>query len=137
LHSTNKSKGNIDEEIEEEIVTDNIKNNTVNNKGADKVTSVEFEESYKDLCENSCPYLFEMFRGENKLPTRILNVILGELISLLGKSDKSIDFFYHNGKCGHAIIVPQAKSQISFMEYAWKFKWVESMLEYVAGRDCN
>jgi hypothetical protein len=117
LHSTNKSKGNIDEEIEEEIVTDNIKNNTVNNKGADKVTSVEFEESYKDLCEN--------------------NVILGELISLLGKSDKSIDFFYHNGKCGHAIIVPQAKSQISFMEYAWKFKWVESMLEYVAGRDCN
>jgi hypothetical protein len=137
LHSTNKSKGNIDKEIEEEIVTDNIKNDTVNKEEADKVTLVEFEESYKDLCENSCPYLFEMFGGENKLPTHILNVIFGDLISLLGKSDKSIDFVYGNGKCGHAIIVPQAKSQISFMEYARKFKWVESMLEYVVGQDCD
>jgi hypothetical protein len=33
--------------------------------------------------------------------------------------------------------VPQAKSQISFMEYARKFKWIESMLEHVAGRDCD
>ena len=48
-----------------------------------------------------------------------------------------LTFVYGNGKCGHAIIVPQAKSQISFMEYARKFKWVESMLEHVAGQDCD
>ena len=59
MHSTNKSKGNIDKEIEEEIVTDNIKNDTVNKEEADKVTLVEFEESYKDLCENSCPYFLK------------------------------------------------------------------------------
>jgi hypothetical protein len=78
-----------------------------------------------------------MFGGKNKLPTCVLNVFFGELISLLGKSDKSIDFVYGNGKCGRAIIVPQAKSQISFMDYARKFKWVKSMLEHVAGRNCD
>jgi hypothetical protein len=82
-----------------------------------------------------------MFGGREKLPTRVLNiiffnVIFGELFTLLGKSDKPIDFVYGNGKCGRAIIVPQAKSQISFMEYARKFKWVESMLEHVSGQDC-
>jgi hypothetical protein len=75
--------------------------------------------------EKSCPYLFEMFGGK-KIPTHVLNVIFGELIALLGKSDKSIDFVYGNGECGHAIIVSHAKSQFSFMEYARKFKWEES-----------
>ena len=65
MHSTNKLNGIIDEEIEEAFVADNVKNDTVNNKEADKVNSVEFEESYKDLCGNSCPYLFEMFGGKN------------------------------------------------------------------------
>jgi hypothetical protein len=53
---------------------------------------MEFEESYKDLGEKSCPYLFEMFGGKNKLPTCVLNDIFGELITFRGKSDKSIDF---------------------------------------------
>jgi hypothetical protein len=66
---------------------------------------MDFEENYKELCENNWPYLFQMFEGRDKLPTRAsLNVILGELFTLVGKSDKSIDFVYGNGKCGHAII---------------------------------
>jgi hypothetical protein len=31
------------------------------------------------------------------------------LLSLLGKSDKSTEFVYGNGRCGRATIVPQAK----------------------------
>ncbi len=105
LHSTNRLHGAIEDEIEDNIIAER-KNDSINNKEADKITSMEFKENYKELCENSCPYHFQMFGGRDKLPTHVLNVIFGVLFTLLGKSDKSIVFLYDNGKCDHAVIVP-------------------------------
>jgi hypothetical protein len=47
-----------------------------------------------------------MFGGKDILPTCALNNNFGELLTLLGKNDKSIDFVHGNGKCGNDIIVP-------------------------------
>ncbi len=33
--------------------------------------------------------------------------------------------------------MPQTKTQPAFMEHVRKLKWVERMLDHVAGRDCD
>ncbi len=59
-----------------------------------------------------------------------------ELFKILGnKSSASVDFEYKNGNRGHAIIVPRVKHKDSFKTQATKSKWIESLLDHVAGSD--
>jgi hypothetical protein len=135
-HLSDKSYGD-EFRIEDGILAENEPDATITNDEAKSKPTIQFEEDYKQLSENTCPNLFKMFRGEDRAPTHILNALFSELLSLLGKSDKSVDFVYGNGRCGRAIIVPQAKSQPAFMEYARKFKWIENILDHVAGGYCD
>ncbi len=121
-----------EDSMEDGIIAEE-QDDTITNKEPEKMPKIKFEEDYKELSENICPNLFQMFRGKDRAPTRVLNALFSELLGLLGTNNISVDFVYRNGKGGRAIIVPQAKSQPAFMEHARKFKWVESLLDHVAG----
>ena len=71
---------------------------TITNKEPEKMPTINFEEDYKELSENSCPNLFQMFRGKDRAPTHVLNALFSELLGLLGTNNKSVDFVYGNGK---------------------------------------
>jgi hypothetical protein len=88
-------------------------------------------EDCKCISKEELPILFQMFRGEQNIPTCILNTLFCELLNVMKRKDNSVNFIYGNGKCGHAIIMPQVKTLPSFMENVQKLKWVESMLEHI------
>ncbi len=74
------------------------------------------------------------FSGESIVSKHHLNALLLELFKILGnKSSASVDFEDKNGNWGHAIIVPRVKHQDSFQKQAKKLKWIESLLDHVAG----
>jgi hypothetical protein len=52
------------------------------------------------------------------------------MLTVLGDGS-CIDFLYQNDK------VPQVTSQGSFMEQACRVKWIDKMLDHLAGGDCS
>ena len=96
-----------------------------------------FVEDHKCISKEESPILFQMFTGKQTILTRILNALFCELVNVLKKNNNSVDFSFANDKCGRAIIMPQAKTLSSFMEKARKLKWVESMLDHLAGDNCD
>ncbi len=55
-------------------------------------------------------------------------------MSVLG-DNTTIDFLNGNGKKGRAIVVPQVRTQAGFMEQARMLRWINSMLDHIAGGD--
>jgi hypothetical protein len=47
------------------------------------------------------------------------------------------DFFYGNVQKGLAVVMRKVKSQQSFLEQAQKLKWIEKLLNHLAGTDCD
>ncbi len=82
------------EDVKEDEILAEEQDATIMNEEAEMKPTIKFKEDYKQLSESSCPNHFQMFRGEDRVPTRVLNALFSELFSLLGKSDKSIDFVY-------------------------------------------
>jgi hypothetical protein len=91
-----------------------------------------FLEEYKEINKDKSPILFDLFQGKESIPARLLNALFCELQNVLKKNDSSVDFTYANGKPGRAVILTKVKTQASFLEYAWKLKWIDSMLQHIA-----
>ncbi len=73
------------------------------------------------------PLLLHMFRGNDKVPKNQLNAVLLEIFSLL-----KTKFFYNNGNKGQALIIPQVKSQDSFILQAKRLHWIDEMLSHIS-----
>ncbi len=83
----------------------------------------------KNACLNDKlhPNIFQIFGGEDKVPMNVLTALFGELLTILGKKQNSVDFTYLNGKKGRVVIVSQVKSLPSFIEQARRLQWINSM----------
>jgi hypothetical protein len=71
--------------------------------------------------------------GGGGKPLRVLTAIFAELLSTLGNNNHYVDFHYLSGRKGRMLIVPQVKSIHAFMEQAQKLRWIDYMLEHLAG----
>jgi hypothetical protein len=90
-------------------------------------------ESVLDLSLGGTPLLLQLLgSGSGTIQKQQLNAILLEIFSLMGNKSNSVDFVYKNGHKGRAIIVPQVKSQDSFMLQAKRISWIETLLEHIA-----
>ncbi len=85
-----------------------------------------------DLSLGGTPRLLQLFGGNERVPKHQLNAILLEIFSLLRTKSNSVDFFYNNGNKGRAIIIPQVKSQDSFMRQAKRLHWIDEMLSHIS-----
>ncbi len=47
--------------------------------------------------------------------------------------DNAVDFSYLNDQKGRAVIIPQVKSLPAFMEQARRMRWIDSLLDHIAG----
>ncbi|MFN9979334.1 MAG: hypothetical protein ACK53Y_05450, partial [bacterium] len=54
------------------------------------------------------------------------------MLSILGGNNNSVDFTYLNGQKGRVVMIPMAKSLSSFMDQAWKLRWIESIMDHIA-----
>jgi hypothetical protein len=57
-----------------------------------------FLEEYKEINKDKSPILFDLFKGKESIPARLLNALFCELQNVLKKNDSSVDFTYANGK---------------------------------------
>jgi hypothetical protein len=103
-------------------------------KDATTSPSVFWKEDTVCINPTKCPNLFKVI--PQNCPKHYITALFSEMLTILGEGN-SIDFFYGNDKRGHAIIVPQVKTLPGFMEQARKLKWLERMLEHLAGGDCD
>jgi hypothetical protein len=94
-----------------------------------------FEETYIAFNPGETPNLFQLFGGSDKVPKQHFDAILLELFPVMGNKSNVVDFEYRNGNRGRTIIVPQDRNHSSFMKQAKKLRWVESLLEHLAGDD--
>jgi hypothetical protein len=101
-------------------------------KDATTSPSVVWEEDTVCINPTKCPNLFKVV--PQKCPKRYITALFSEMLTVLGEGN-SIDFVYANDKRGRAIIVPQVKTLSGFMEQARKLKWLDKMLEHIAGGD--
>jgi hypothetical protein len=92
-----------------------------------------WEEDYPNIDVKRHPNLFLLIGEGKKTPLRVLTAIFAELLSILGNNNNYVDFHYLNGRKGHVLIVPQVKSLHAFMEQARKLRWIDYMLEHLAG----
>jgi len=70
--------------------------------------------------------------ANEKVRAQQLQAIFRELLVHLASSHQ-IDWLHCNGRKARAVVIPQVRDEASFMREAWKEKWVESILEHVAG----
>jgi hypothetical protein len=84
------------------------------------------------LNEDNFPVLSSLVSANEKVRARQLHAIFRELLVHLASSHQ-IDWLHRNGRKARAVIIPQVRDKASFMREAWKEKWVESILEHVAG----
>jgi hypothetical protein len=84
------------------------------------------------LNEDNFPVLSSLVGANEKVRARQLQAIFRELLVHLASS-RQIDWLHHNGRKARAVIIPQVREKASFMREAWREKWVESILEHVAG----
>ena len=83
------------------------------------------------------PNLHQLFGSNTATPRRLLNTLSGELSSILGYGESTVDFEYNNGRKGRAVLLPKVKSQDSFLEQARRLQWIEKMLDHLAGGDMD
>ena len=105
-------------------------------KEKDTITSPFEVWKEKSICINptKCPNLFKS--SPDNCPKCCITALLSEMLAILGE-ENSIDFVRGNDKRVLAIIVPQVKTQSGFMEQAQKLKWLDEMLEHLAGGNCD
>lgn len=77
--------------------------------------------------------MFQLIEEETKALLHILTAIFGKLLSILGNNDSSVDFTYLNGRKGCMLIIPQVKSLPALMNQTRGLRWIDSMLDHLAG----
>jgi hypothetical protein len=87
---------------------------------------------YVTLNKDNFPVLSSLVGANEQVRELQLQAIFWELLLHLGSSHK-IDWLHCNGRKARAVVIPQVRDEASFMREAWKEKWVESILEHVAG----
>ena len=92
-----------------------------------------WEEDYPNIDVKRHPNLFLLNGEGKKTPLRVLTAIFAELLSILGNNNNYDDFHYLNGRKRRVLIVPQVKSLHAFMEQARKLRWIDYMLDHLAG----
>jgi hypothetical protein len=97
--------------------------------------SFDFGESVI-LSATDTPCLVKSFGGEYKVSRGHLNMLLLELLKVLGNNaTASIDFEYKNGNKGRAVIIPSVKNEESFRRQAKRTKWIESCLDHISEKN--
>jgi len=79
------------------------------------------------------PNLWELYKEEEKVALPKIKSLFYELLTIIGTKSNAVDFSYLNDRKGRAVVVPQVKSLPAFMEQARRLKWIDSILEHVAG----
>jgi hypothetical protein len=90
-----------------------------------------WDEEHVWLDEKKHPNTFKMFQSDSKAPICLLKAVFCELLSILGGNNNSVDFTYLNGQKGRVVMIPMAKSLSSFMDQAWKLRWIDSILDHM------
>ena len=104
MHSNDSWQTTLDV-VNEKITAENseLKENEEDN-GVSMPTSAMWEEEHIQLDDKANPNTFRIFRGEKKVPRYVLTALFGELLTILGKNDNSVDFTYLNGRKGRVVI---------------------------------